>query len=84
MKTKSTSKSERTSNFIFVFLTSLGLGYTLVNHFIFDKPRTETLVVMILFVCNFYRFLATKKNHEEITAGFNHQINQSIINQLST
>ncbi len=51
MKTESTSKSERTSNFIFIFLTSLGLGYTLVNHFIFDKPRTETLVVMIcLFV----------------------------------
>ncbi|KAF2335525.1 hypothetical protein [Flavobacterium daemonense] len=51
MKTESTSKKERTSDFVFIFFTSLGLGYTLVNHFILDKPRTETLVVMIcLFV----------------------------------
>ncbi|MRX69171.1 hypothetical protein SAMN06265349_104143 [Flavobacterium resistens] len=51
MKTQSTSKKERTSNFAFIFCTSLGLGYTLVNHFILDKPRTETLIVMIcLFV----------------------------------
>ncbi|WP_133527111.1 hypothetical protein [Flavobacterium sp. 245] len=51
MKTQSTSKKERTSSFVFIFCTSLGLGYTLANHFIFDKPRTETLIVMIcLFV----------------------------------
>jgi len=48
MKTASTSKSE---SIVFIFCTSLGLGYTLVNHFIFNKPRTETLIVMIcLFV----------------------------------
>jgi len=48
MKTESISKSE---SIVFIFLTSLGLGYTLVNHFILDKPRTETLFVMIcLFV----------------------------------
>jgi hypothetical protein len=51
MKTTSTSKSENIFNFVFIFLTSLGLGYTLVNQFLLNKPKTELLVVMIcLFV----------------------------------
>ncbi|MGO4772667.1 hypothetical protein ACEN2I_13465 [Flavobacterium sp. W22_SRS_FK3] len=62
MKIASPSKSERNSDFVFVFSTSLGLGYTLVNHFILNKPRTETLVVMI---CLFAASIASwqrKKN----------------------
>jgi hypothetical protein len=51
MKTTSISKSEKIFNFVFIFLTSLGLGYALVNQFILNKPKTEFLVVMIcLFV----------------------------------
>jgi len=44
MKTESTSKSE---SIVFIFCTSLGLGYALVNHFILDKPKTELLLEMI-------------------------------------
>ncbi len=63
MKTESTSKSERASNFVFIFCTSLGLGYTLVNHFILDKPRTETLVVMTcLFVVSIASWQRKKIN----------------------
>lgn len=48
MKTESTLKS---GSVVFVFCTSLGLGYALVNHFILDKPKTELLIEMIcLFV----------------------------------
>ncbi|MBF7093353.1 hypothetical protein IUY40_17605 [Flavobacterium sp. ALJ2] len=51
MKTTSTSKSEKIFNFVFIFLTSLGLGYTLVNQFLLNKPKTELLTVIIsLFV----------------------------------
>jgi len=51
MKTQSTSVSKSISDFLFIFLTSLGLGYALTKQFIFDKPNDSMLLTMIcLFI----------------------------------
>jgi len=53
MKTTSTSVSEKIFNFVFIFLSSAGLGYALVNHFMLGNPQKEFLIVMIcLFVAS--------------------------------
>lgn len=49
MKTQLTSISEKIINFLFVFLSSAGLGYALVNHFILEKPNKQFLLIMICF-----------------------------------
>nr|WP_199002286.1 hypothetical protein [Flavobacterium sp. ASV13] len=47
MKTTSTSVSEKIFHFVFIFLTSAGLGCSLVNQFILEKPNKNLLLVMI-------------------------------------
>lgn len=32
---------------LMIFFSSLGIGYALINQFIYDKPKTEILAVMI-------------------------------------
>ncbi|MFH6997715.1 hypothetical protein ACHRVZ_07270 [Flavobacterium sp. FlaQc-57] len=56
MKTISTSVSEKIFNFVFVSLTSAGLGYALVNQFILDKPNKDLL---LLTICLFFASLAS-------------------------
>ncbi|WJS95583.1 hypothetical protein NYQ10_03815 [Flavobacterium johnsoniae] len=46
MKTQSISKSEKIFNFIFIFLSSAGLGYAFVNQFMLGKPNKEFLLIM--------------------------------------
>ncbi|KAF2515354.1 hypothetical protein EYY60_02385 [Flavobacterium zhairuonense] len=61
MKTTSTSVSEKKSAYIFIFLTSLGLGYVLAKQFIFGKPDNGSLVPMIcLFVASIASWLRKK------------------------
>ncbi|MEG0848428.1 hypothetical protein ACHRVK_01400 [Flavobacterium plurextorum] len=55
MKTTSTSISEKIFHFVFTFLTSAGLGYSLVNSFILNKPDKDLLLVMI---CLFFASMA--------------------------
>lgn len=53
MKTQSNSVSEKIFNFVFMSLSSAGLGYALVNHFMLGKPQREFLLIMIcLFVAS--------------------------------
>ncbi|CAM3651910.1 hypothetical protein [Flavobacterium chungbukense] len=53
MKTQSISISEKIFNFLFLFLGSAGLGYSLVNHFFLEKPNKEFLLVMLcLFIAS--------------------------------
>ncbi|SHL76581.1 hypothetical protein [Flavobacterium chilense] len=47
MKTTSTSVSEKIFHFVFTFLTSAGLGYSLVNQFILEKSNKDLLLVML-------------------------------------
>ncbi|MFW0736585.1 hypothetical protein [Flavobacterium sp. T12S277] len=56
MKTTSTSVTEKVFNFVFVFVASAGLGYSLMNQFILDKPNKELLLIMI---CLFFASLAS-------------------------
>ncbi|MBB4801032.1 hypothetical protein HNP37_001071 [Flavobacterium nitrogenifigens] len=53
MKTQSTSISEKIFNFIFTFLTSVGFGYAVANHFMLGKPNKELLLITLcLFVAS--------------------------------
>ncbi len=56
MKTTSTSIGEKIFNFVFVLLASAGLGYSLVNQFIFHKPNKDFLLIML---CLFFASLAS-------------------------
>ncbi|CAA9196446.1 hypothetical protein ACHRVW_00720 [Flavobacterium collinsii] len=56
MKTTSISVTEKVFNFVFVFAASVGLGYSLVNQFVLDKPNKELLLVMI---CLFFASMAS-------------------------
>lgn len=47
MKITSTSVSEKIFHFVFTFLTSAGLGYSLVNQFILEKSNKDLLLVML-------------------------------------
>jgi hypothetical protein len=49
MKPISTSISKKNFSLAFVFLTAAGLGYSLVNQFILDKPNTKLLIMMLAF-----------------------------------
>lgn len=52
---KSTSINKKTSiNSLLIFLASLGISFSLVNEFVFDRPKRELLVIMIcLLVAGF-------------------------------
>ncbi|WP_289663710.1 hypothetical protein [Flavobacterium panacagri] len=63
MKTTSISTSEKIFNFVFIFLASAGLGYSLMNQFILDKPNKELLLIMIcLFVASMASWQRKKYN----------------------
>lgn len=55
MKTTSTSISGKIFHFVFTFLTSAGLGYSLVNCFMLNKPNKDLLLVM---TCLFFASMA--------------------------
>ena len=61
MKTSSSSASEKKYAILFIFLTSMGLGYVLAKQFIFDKPDNGALIPMIcLFVVSVASWLRKK------------------------
>ncbi|MFD1601441.1 hypothetical protein ACFSJW_23870 [Flavobacterium artemisiae] len=62
MKTQSTSFNGKKSDFLFIFLTSLGLGYTLTNHFILSKPNESAVLTMI---CLFFVSIASWQRKKE-------------------
>jgi hypothetical protein len=56
MKTISTSVIEKIFNFVFVTVASAGLGYSLMNQFILNRPNKDLLLVMI---CLFFASIAS-------------------------
>ena len=66
MKLKFTSEEQNNYDFVFIFLSSFGLGYALVNKFIFDKPKTELLLLMIcLFIISVISWQREKKDRKK-------------------
>ena len=74
MKTISTSVSEKIFNFVFVSLTSAGLGYALVNQFILDKPNKDLL---LLTICLFLHHWPLGREKSIVNHSLNSIINQS-------
>lgn len=53
MKSSAILSKEIIFNFVFVLLTTLGLGFSLVSHFLLNKPNTQLLIIMsCLFVAS--------------------------------
>lgn len=60
MKTSHINKNTSVSSLL-IFLASFGISFSLVNEFVFDKPKSELLVIMIcLLVAGF----ASKKRNQ--------------------
>lgn len=45
MQKNSNSLKVKTWLIVFIFLSSAGLGYSVVNQFVFDKPNTSLLLI---------------------------------------
>lgn len=53
MKPQSPVSKENIFNYVFIFMTSLGLSFSLVNHFIFGKTDFTLVVIMAcLFIAS--------------------------------
>ena len=53
MKTSSILSKAPIFNFVFISLATLGLAFSLVNHFILDKSNTALVIIMsCLFVAS--------------------------------
>ena len=63
MKTETTKKFSERNYFkpIMIFISSVGLNYALVSQFVYDKPKSELLLMMsCLFVAGVFSVLRTK------------------------
>lgn len=63
MKTESTKKLSERNYFgpCMIFISSIGLSYSLVSQYIYDKPKAELLLMMsCLFVAGVFSVLRTK------------------------
>ncbi|CAM2859463.1 hypothetical protein SAMN05444355_10123 [Flavobacterium frigoris] len=65
MKPKSVTSHQALTSYLFIFLSTLGLSYSLVNYFLFHKPDTQFLTVMIcLFVASIASWQRKKHNKQ--------------------
>jgi hypothetical protein len=63
MKTETTKKFSERNYFgpIMIFISSIGVGYALVNQYVYDKPKSEMLLVMsCFFLAGVFSVLRTK------------------------
>lgn len=51
MKTTSTKKISERNDFgpVMIFISSIGLGYALVKHYVYDVPKSDMLLMMSCF-----------------------------------
>lgn len=51
MKTVITKKFSERNDFgpVMIFISSIGLGYALVSQYVYDKPKSEMLLLMSCF-----------------------------------
>jgi hypothetical protein len=63
MKTETTKKFSE-GNYvgpIMIFISSIGLSYALVSQYVYDKPKSEMLLIMsCLFLAGVFSVLRTK------------------------
>ncbi|WP_413999867.1 hypothetical protein ACMDB5_04725 [Flavobacterium sp. W1B] len=60
---KTTKKFSERNYFgpIMILFSSIGLGYSLVNQFVYDKPKSEILLMMsCFFLAGVFSILRTK------------------------
>ncbi|WP_313804735.1 hypothetical protein [Flavobacterium sp.] len=60
MKT-STNKKSTPVNSLLIFLASFGIGFALINEFVFDRPKRALLAIMI---CLLVVGIASKKRQQ--------------------
>jgi hypothetical protein len=51
MKTETTKKFSERNDFgpVMIFISSIGLGYAIVNQYVYDKPNLDMLLMMSCF-----------------------------------
>lgn len=63
MKTETTKKYSERNYFgpIMIFISSIGVSYALVGQYVYNKPKSEMLLMMsCLFVAGVFSVLRTK------------------------
>ncbi|MFE3867403.1 hypothetical protein ACFX5E_04850 [Flavobacterium sp. LS2P90] len=63
MKTETTKKFSERNYFgpIMIFISSIGVGYALVNQYVYEKPKSEMLLMMsCFFLAGVFSVLRTK------------------------
>jgi hypothetical protein len=63
MKTATIKKFSERNYFgpIMIFISSIGLGYALVSQYVYDKPKSEMLLMMsCFFLAGVFSVLRTK------------------------